>query len=345
MLSTRPSRVDDVLVAFASRRCALGWLLALIVVSAAGAIGGCGGQSTGAGEPRRENGHGGHASGTTAPSAHDSTARTITATSTFSPTIPVVTPVGRVGWTWRPVAKLGGQVAAWEAERFGVTLLRFDQPLTQLTLHAGLGEPSGAWRHGDRIGASEIHRVIAAFNGGFKFETGVVGYMSEGRVGVPLQPGRGSIVTYRDGTTQIGAWRAGVPVHGQPIASVLQNLSLLVDHGRAAGTVEGCIQSCWGATVGGVNATARSALGIDGAGRLVWAAGEGLLPSELARALIAAGAQRAVELDINPDWVAGYLYTHGRRGPSAVLVVPGQLGIAGHFLAPYDRDFFTILAR
>lgn len=338
MLSTRPSRVDDVLAVSASRRHVLG-LLALIVVSAAGVISGCGGQSTGTGEPGRENGHGGHASGTTASSAHDSTARTVT------PTIPVVTPVGRVGWAWRPVAKLGGQVAAWEAERFGVTLLRFDQSLTQLTLHAGLGEPSGAWRHGDRIGASEIHRVIAAFNGGFKFETGVVGFMSEGRVAVPLQPGRGSIVTYRNGTTQIGAWGADVPVHGQPIASVLQNLSLLVDHGRAAGTVEGCIQSCWGATVGGVNATARAALGIDGAGRMVWAAGEALLPSELARALIAAGAQRAVELDINPDWVAGYLYTHGRRGPSAVPVVPGQLGIAGHFLAPYDRDFFTILAR
>lgn len=122
-------------------------------------------------------------------------------------------------------------------------------------------------------------------------------------------------------------------------------LSLLVDHGRAARTLEGCIQSCWGATVGGVDAVARSALGIDGAGRLVWAAGENLLPSELARTLIAAGAQRAVELDINPDWVAGYLYVHGGSGPSAVPVVPGQLGIAGRFLAPHTRDFFTIIAR
>jgi hypothetical protein len=54
---------------------------------------------------------------------------------------------------------------------------------------------------------------------------------------------------------------------------------------------------------------------------------------------------RAVELDINPEWIAGYLYVHHRAGPTAVPVVPGQLGIPGRFLAPYGRDFFTILAN
>ena len=90
---------------------------------------------------------------------------------------------------------------------------------------------------------------------------------------------------------------------------------------------------------------ARSALGITGDGRLVWAAGESLSPSTLAGALIAAGAQRAVELDINPEWVAGYLYVHRGSGPVAVPVVPGQAGIPGQLLSPYSRDFFTIVAR
>jgi hypothetical protein len=65
----------------------------------------------------------------------------------------------------------------------------------------------------------------------------------------------------------------------------------------------------------------------------------------IARALVGAGVVRAVELDINPEWVAGYLYIHHRGVPSAVPVVPGQLGIPGRFLAPYSRDFFTILAN
>jgi hypothetical protein len=56
---------------------------------------------------------------------------------------------------------------------------------------------------------------------------------------------------------------------------------------------------------------------------------------------------RAVELDINPEWVAGYLYGHrGGPGPlAAVPVVPGQQGIPGQFLEPWSRDFLTIAAR
>jgi hypothetical protein len=62
--------------------------------------------------------------------------------------------------------------------------------------------------------------------------------------------------------------------------------------------------------------------------------------------MAAAGARRGVELDINPDWVAGYLYVHhATSGPTPVPVVPGQYGIAGHLLAPYSRDFFTVLSN
>ena len=257
----------------------------------------------------------------------------------------MVAPDQSGGYAWRPVASIGTEAAAWEAQRAGVTLMRFDQRLLRLVLHSGADEPSGSWHYGARIGPSEIHRVVAAFNGGFKFSTGVVGWMSDGRVAVPLRGGRASIVTYRDGTTAIGAWDEGVPAPGRPVRSVLQNLSLLIDRGRTAANAESCIQSCWGSTVGGVNAVARSALGITRTGELVWGAGEHLLPATLAQALIGAGVERAVELDINPDWVAGYLYVHGGRGPAGSPVVPGQLGIAGRFLEPYSRDFFAVLTR
>jgi hypothetical protein len=256
-----------------------------------------------------------------------------------------VTPLREAAASWRLVAQVHGRPAVWEAQRAGVTLLRFDQRYVRLDLHAGAGEPEGTWRYGADISPSEIHHVIAAFNGGFKFTTGDVGWMSGGRVAEPLLAGRGSIVTYADGTTAIGPWHEGFPAPGRPIFSVLQNLSLLVDHGAPAANAEGCIQACWGATVGGVNVVARSALGEASDGMLVWAAAEQLTPLQLARALVAGGAVRAVQLDINPDWVAGYLYVHGGSGPRAVPVVPGQLGIAGQLLAPYGRDFFAAVAR
>jgi hypothetical protein len=259
---------------------------------------------------------------------------------------PVVKEPGQPGPVWTPVASIGGQPAAWIALRSGVTLLRFDQRLAHLALHAGSGEPGGqGWTYGDQIGASEIHRVLAAFNGGFKLDYGPVGFTEDGRVAVALTVGLGSIVTYQNSTTDIGAWQEGVPASGLKIASVLQNLHLLVDRGVAAPTIENCIEGCWGATLGGGADVARSALGITGEGQLVWAAGESLSPAMIAQALIEVGVVRAVELDINPEWTAGYLYTHHAGGPSAVPVVPGQRGIPGQLLTPYSRDFFTILAN
>ena len=80
---------------------------------------------------------------------------------------------------------------------------------------------------------------------------------------------------------------------------------------------------------------------------MVWAGGEHLAVSDLANALLAAHVRRAVELDINPEWVAAYLYGHrGGEGPlAAVPIMPGQVGVPGQFLAPYSRDFFTVVAR
>jgi hypothetical protein len=183
---------------------------------------------------------------------------------------PVVKRPSRVGPTWKPVASIGGRPAAWITRRSGVTLMRFEQGLVHLALHAGSGEPRGhGWTYGDRIGSGEIHRVVAAFIGGFKLGYGRVGFMADGRVAVPLTAGLGSIVTYGDGRTEIGAWQQGVPARGLPVASVLQNLHLLVDRGVLTPKATHCIVTCWGRTVGGRPRTARSALGITGDGRLV----------------------------------------------------------------------------
>lgn len=252
-----------------------------------------------------------------------------------------------IGSQFKPVVSLRGQPAVWMARLpSGVTLLYFDQHLLTLALHSGtIDAGASGWHYGPAVVDGERGRLVAAFNGGFKLETNSGGFQSYGRTAVALSPGLGSIVTYADGTTNIGAWQEGVPSHRSPVVSVRQNLSLLIDHGHAAGNLE-CV-SCWGATLGGGPDVARSALGITAAGQLVWAGGEGLSVSTLAEALRKATAVRAVELDINPQWVAGYLYRHRGTGKplEAIPVVPGQTGVGGEFLEPYARDFFTVLAR
>jgi len=267
--------------------------------------------------------------------------------------------LGSSSTTFVPAVSWRGQPAVSVARSpSGVAMLSFDQRLVELRLHSGTVDAGGSgWRFGPAVLGAELGRLVAAFNGGFKFSTGVGGFESYGRVGAPLGNGLGSIVTYTDGRTDIGAWNQGVPAAGPPVASVRQNLTLLIDNGTAAANVD-CI-SCWGATLGGVTDPARSALGITADGRLVWAGGEHLTPLELADALLGARVVRAVELDINPEWVVGYLYGHplnsrrrltaapggGVGSPAPVPVVPGQNGVPGFFLAPYSRDFFTVQAR
>ena len=215
-----------------------------------------------------------------------------------------------------PAVRWRGQTAVWIARSSsGVALLSFDQRLATLRLHSGTVDAGGSgWRFGPLVTRAELGHLIAAFNGGFKFSTGAGGFESYGRIGAPLVNGRGSIVTYVNGRTDIGPWHVGMPTPATPVASVRQNLSLLINNGTVAPNVD-CV-SCWGATLGGVSDPARSALGVTADGHLVWAGGEHLTPAQLADALLGARVVRAVELDINPEWVAGYLYGHrGGVGP------------------------------
>ena len=242
-------------------------------------------------------------------------------------------------WRGRPAASIA-QAGS------GVTLLSFDQRLVVLRLHAGTEDPGTAgWRYGPQIAGLESKRAVAAFNGGFRFSSGVGGFEEYGRVAEPLQDGLGSIVTYADGRTDVGSWHHGVPAPGRKVATVRQNQGLLIDHGQPDSNA-GC-DSCWGATLGGVADPARAAVGVTGNGTLIWGAGENVTVSQLAGAMVSAHVARAVELDINPEWVAGYVYAHSPHTgiPSAVPALPNQQGIGGEFLSPWSRDFFAVAAR
>jgi hypothetical protein len=254
-----------------------------------------------------------------------------------------------------PAVAVRGRTAVWISRvkaygeaRFTITLLRFDQRLVTLALHAGGSQPGGTgWRYGDAIAGAESLIVVAAFNSAFQEGYGAGGFEQSGRVGWRLRRGAASVVIYRDGFADIGRWQQSVPAVGRPVAGVRQNLGLLIDGGRIPRSVDTCIKVCWGDPLHEQPIVARSGLGITTSGDLVWAAGHNLSVRALAEALAAKGVIRAMELDINPRWVAGYVYEHprGKRVPVPDPLVPGQTGIPGEFLAPYFRDFFTVIAR
>ena len=238
------------------------------------------------------------------------------------------------------------QVAVSEvrtADGSNLTVATFRGPV-QYVLHNGSQDPgptaTGLVRACPVVTGAERGRLLAAFNGGFKLGVGAGGYEQEGHVISPLRGGFASLVIDRSGRARIGIWGHGLPAPGEAVYSVRQNLQLLVDNGRP--TPAAADWGLWGATLGGGEYVARSALGQDAAGDLIYAASMSTTPYDLAGTLARGGARVAMELDINPEWVQ--LDTARRPGGRRTAAVPGQNRPAGQYLVGWTRDFITVLA-
>jgi hypothetical protein len=131
-----------------------------------------------------------------------------------------------------------------------------------------------------------------------------------------------------------------VPAPGEAVYSVRQNLWLLVENGQP--TAEAARWRRWGGTLGHAEYVARSAVGQDASGDLIYAASMSSVPEDLARALVRSGARIAMELDINPEWVQ--LAIARTPGGSLRAPIPGQVRPATQYLTGWTRDFITVLA-
>src|SRR5260370_4150029 len=145
----------------------------------------------------------------------------------------------------------------------------------------------------------ERRGVLGGFHGGFKLSQGAGGYEQEGHVVSPLIRGVARLVIARSGAAVIGVWGFGLPRPGEAVESVRQNLTLLVTQGHAAASAADW--RLWGATLGGGELVARSALGQDAAGQLIYAGSMSASPADLAAALVPARARPAIEPDTNPQ--------------------------------------------
>lgn len=223
-----------------------------------------------------------------------------------------------------------------------ITLAVFGGPVSY-RLHGGSQDPGypaiSGLRGGPRVKGAERRRLLAAFDGGFQLSTGAGGYEQEGRVVRPLLRGMASLVIDQSGAAAIGSWGEQLPRPGELVYSVRQNLTLLVSDGRVAAAAADWAQ--WGATLGGGEYVARSALGQDAAGRLIYAGSMYASPADLAEALVSAGARTAMELDINPEWVQ--LDVAVKPGKRLAAAIPGQARPADQYLVGWTRDFITVL--
>ena len=257
---------------------------------------------------------------------------------------------------WAPAGKtVNGRAAVWEtflrpdpihtSEVVGAVWM--DATRLRAALYNGIQLPGGGpWARPARVAPGDQPGLVAGFNSGFKLDSSLGGYYTEGKMVRPLVDGRASIVIFTDGSTTVGVWGRDVRM-GPNIASVRQNLSMLVDGSQNLAAGDPNDTHRWGDTLGGRVFVWRSGVGVDARGNLIYVGGPALNIGTLADVLIRAGAVRAMELDINTAWVSYFTYTGGgAAGPiQGTRLLPNMDRPPDRYLTGNSRDFIALFAR
>ncbi len=226
-----------------------------------------------------------------------------------------------------------------------VGVLLVDGRRVRLNMVAGTEDPGGyrGVRGLGVIPADKQSLLVAAWNGGFKGEHGYYGMYVDGREVVPLRNGLASIAVMGDGTIKVGEYGRDF-VRDDNTVAVRQNAVLLVDHGEISPRVnEG--NDTWGYVQ--VNSaefiTWRSAVGLTKDGNLIIAAGNSLSAASLAKALWAAGAYTAMQLDINTPYVLTSEFFPQPDGTVQAARFMDSMGDSpSRFLKTQTRDFMYL---
>jgi hypothetical protein len=259
--------------------------------------------------------------------------------------------------TWQPLGPLAGgaptmAVAQLRPDATHTSILAgvvwIDPKLVRFQLIPGTAEPGGQFAVEGTMPLDQRAALIAAFNGGFRFQDSHGGIYAEGLTAKPLVDGAASLVLRADGTVDVGQWGRDDALTAN-VTSVRQNLQLIVDGGQPVAGLDANDARRWGATLGNKVLVWRSGVGVRADGTLVYVAGDGLRIDSLADLLTRAGAVRAMELDINPNWVTFNVYAHPDPANPAALdptkLLPDMQRPAARYLGADSRDFIAVYTR
>jgi hypothetical protein len=252
---------------------------------------------------------------------------------------------------WRPAAAHAGArppvlVTTFRSDpeypQFVAGVAWIDSSRTRLAYVPGLAEPPEISPRGPAEVPSALRRrLVATFNGGFPLETSNAGLVVRGRTVAPMVDGIATLVEYRDGRIDVVRWAHGAEP-GPHVWFAKQNLPPIVYEGRLNPNLSDGPE--WGATVNNAVRVWRSGLGIDRRGNLIYAVANDQTVGSLAEILQRAGAVRALELDINEDWVSFITYRHPGAGEPSQLL-PEIYRPSDRYLTPDERDFFAVYAK
>jgi hypothetical protein len=285
------------------------------------------------------------------------------APASFAPPVPGV--AGPGDGQWIPVADPGApdepvqmfkSVVHPDPKRSyaAVAVVAVDLTRLSLALVAGSIEPASATvppsaRPGV-VPEGRFDDLVAAFNGGFKAEHGHYGMMLDGRTFLPPRDTSCTVALYKDGAVGIGTWTA-VRDREADMAGYRQAPPCLVEQG---GINEALLASedakGWGAAVNGGTSIRRSAVGLDRARKtLFYALGDSVTAGTLARAVRAAGAEDAAQLDVNASYPRFVFYGKRKAGdaPAVTSALIPDIAYGRHEYVgrPEGRDFVYLTRK
>jgi hypothetical protein len=226
-----------------------------------------------------------------------------------------------------------------------VGVLLLDKRRVRLHMTGGTDSPGG-----DRgvpgpgvIPDEQLPDLLAAWNGGFRGPHGGFGMYADGRQYRPLRDGFASVAVTKDGTVRIGQWGRDL-TWSDDIVAVRQNAALLVEDCEVSPrTNEG--NDTWGYVEVDSSKfiTWRSGIGLTADGDLLVAAGNSLSAPSLARALWAAGACWAMQLDINSPYVLASVFFQQPDGTiESEKFMQSMPDNPARFLGTQPNDFFYV---
>jgi hypothetical protein len=181
--------------------------------------------------------------------------------------------------------------------------------------------------------------LVAAFNGGFRFDNEPGGYFTEGRMVRPLIAGQATLAIDRNGRLFVGEYGRDLSDDGT-WQSLRQNLPLIVDGGVSQALLKPGTN--WGRNYHNVIYVTRSAVCLRTDGRYAYVTVGPVDAPSLGQALVALGCRRAIELDITGTWPTFVSFHPGSAGQETAVFLDRRMGgNPARYLTGSSKEFFA----
>ncbi|MEI7547992.1 MAG: phosphodiester glycosidase family protein, partial [Actinomycetota bacterium] len=263
---------------------------------------------------------------------------------------PFVNPALAGEGQWNVIASAGGHPALWATAirpypaAGGVvgSVVVIDQTYLRAGMFNGSEEPGGDWVRDDRVPPELYPSLVAAMNGGFRFEHLKGGYVTEGKVVKPLNEGDATLAVRKsDGKLVLGALGREIKDDGSWL-SIRQNLVLMVDDGKSqvqAGVDQAVF---WGANYGKDVYVNRSAVCELKDGRLAYMIIGKVSADQMADSMINLGCMKAIQLDINGTWPNFFTFEKRADGSVKPIFLDKRMGTNTYrYIRGSTKEFFA----